>query len=611
MNKSLPNILRVITLLTLLFFSVFKVLALNIKAGDYYFDNSKLKFNQVKLVVGNLKKDFTQVIDMEIELSHQWWKATIDNDINDVTYYTFVSTTVPEGIYGTSIYLFLDSLASAEHMLRRTNMQSTTNISPCEECRWVFCPFNDSKLSNGYWRPDYSYDVTVSGTLPVIYLNTQDSVTIVSRDYYIQGSLWLDNCGVEGVESIGSSDSLLNIEVKGRGNWTWRNSYKKPYKIKFASKQAPLGLDKSRHFVLLAHNEDYSGYLRNTTGFELSRLLNMPYTPQEKPVELVLNGEYQGLYFLCEKIRVESGRVDILEQSDYETIPHNVTGGWLLELSYEGKPVIAQYQNKDPNNSWFQIVSQSPENLSSEQRSYIHDFLVRTDSCIYVADKSNQEWERYLDISTVAQFYVIHELLENVEAFSGSLFMYKDLGEDEKLKFGPVWDFDNSFFQDSTTSDHFIFDYESQFSFLWIKELLKFPRFQKEVRLVWRTLVYNGIIDKLITHAWQWREQIIDAEQNDKLRWPIYASTHVDYKPQEYLDVIANKAKWLNTQWGVKGDVNFDGAVTVADVTAIYDFLLTSSTNNDYSLDVNGDGLITVADITAIYNIILYPSQDW
>ena len=41
--------------------------ALDIKPGTYYFDNSKLKFSQVKMVVGSYSRDFTQVFDMDTE----------------------------------------------------------------------------------------------------------------------------------------------------------------------------------------------------------------------------------------------------------------------------------------------------------------------------------------------------------------------------------------------------------------------------------------------------------------------------------------------------------------------------------------------------------------
>ena len=588
-----------VLMLALMSVSTLDMLALDIAQGDYYFDNSKVKYSHVKMVVGNVTHEFTRVFDMTQDVKGGWWKATIDSPLYGLNYFTFVETDVPSGTYNTRLSTFLDSLSELNNsQLRRTSLKSQLIVDRSKSDKWIYYPLNDARLSDGYWRPDFSYTVTVSGTLPVVYLNTQNSATISSKEYYISGTLWID----DGFSSLGSEDEPLDIEVKGRGHWTWLHSDKKPYRLKFASKQSPLGLEKSRHFVLLAHNEDYSGYLRNTTGFTLSRLLNMPYTPTEVPVELVLNGEYQGLYFLCEKIRVESGRVDIMEQADMETIPENVTGGWLLELANDGVKVIEQHQNNDPANPLFTFIAQSPEQLSPVQRSYIHNLLFRADSCVYVSNKSDRGWESLLDIHTLARFYVIHEILENVESFSGSLYLYKDLG-DEPLKFGPVWDFDNSYFQDKTTGDHFIYDYGTHYPFLWIKEIVKFPRFQHEVRLVWREFCENNILDQVIRHAWRWREMISQAEYHDYLRWPLYASSHGPEKPQEYLDLISKKVSWLNRKWGSGADINKDGVVTAADITAMYDYLLYG--NEIYYIDVNGDGYFTANDIILLYEQLM------
>lgn len=595
-------IARMVLAILLVLTSASNMSALDISAGNYCFDNSRQHFSQVKMIVGSVTRPFTQVYDMTPVAGRGWWQTTLYTGVNDITYLVFVETDMPAGTYNNRLYMVIDSLEEAGGgVLRSTNLISKINIDWSKSPTWVFYPINDRAQSNGYWRPDYSYDATTSGSLPIIYLNTKDSVTISSKDYYIDGSLWID----DDSEPLGSPNEPLAIEVKGRGNWTWRNSNKKPYKIKFASKQSPLGLDRSRHFVLLAHYHDFSGYLRNTMGFDMSRLLGMPYTPTQVPVEVVLNGDYVGLYFLCEKIRVEGGRVDIMEQADNETIADNVTGGWLLELTDDGNIVIDQYQNNDPANPRFTIVTQSPEVLSPVQRAYIHDLLHRADSCVYVADKNDRGWEQLIDMNTLARFYVIHEVMENVEAFSGSLFMYKDLGWDEKLKFGPVWDFDNSFFQQSTTSDHFIYDYDTHYPFLWIKEALKFPRFQQQVRDVWREFCTNHVMSKAIDSAWQWRELVSNAEQQDRLRWHSYASNHTPDDPQRFIDVISKKAAWLNKQWGVTGDVNLDGNITAADVTAIYDNLLNGDHHYLLGADINNDGNITAADVTALYGILL------
>ena len=55
----------------------------------------------------------------------------------------------------------------------------------------------------------------------------------------------------------------------------------------------------------------------------------------------------------------------------------------------------------------------------------------------------------------------------------------------------------------------------------------------------------------------------------------------------------------------VDGDVDLDGMVTSADVTAIYNCILNNDIEHHATCDINGDGNITAADITALYNIIL------
>ena len=63
-------------------------------------------------------------------------------------------------------------------------------------------------------------------------------------------------------------------------------------------------------------------------------------------------------------------------------------------------------------------------------------------------------------------------------------------------------------------------------------------------------------------------------------------------------------ATWLGC-YAMRGDVNGDGTVTSADVTALYNYLLNGDTSSLANGDVNGDGNITSADITYVYNILL------
>ena len=51
----------------------------------------------------------------------------------------------------------------------------------------------------------------LSGTMPVLYVNTVDSQPIKDKKTFIDGSYWLDPNGIEGVEAIGSADAPLAL----------------------------------------------------------------------------------------------------------------------------------------------------------------------------------------------------------------------------------------------------------------------------------------------------------------------------------------------------------------------------------------------------------------
>lgn len=587
--------------------------AYEFKIGTYYFDNSKTKFSSVRFVAGNNADTCTMVLEMNPVDGRQWWKFSLSKKLSGIDHYCFIDSDMPSDTFAMVPRQYVDSLSLAlGDEFKSTLLFGVdsniwgNNYDGNNYPSWVFCPSFKIPNTNGYWRPIDSYDATPSGTLPLVYINTEDSLDIVSKEDYINAYLWINNCGIEGYESLGSEEAPLDIEIKGRGNYSWFYSYKKPYRIKFSKKQKPIGLNKSKHFILRPNSLDYTGYLKNETGFELSRQMGLPYTTRELPVELILNGEYVGLYFLCEKIRVEEGRVEITEQNDYETDPEKITGGWLLENRATSNIVHSQFENNDPSLAWISFESHSPENCSPLQINYISTLLSKTDSCIHVTNKDDQGWEQYIDINSLARFYIIHEVMDNVEAFNASLFMYKDFGENEKFHFGPVWDFDNSF-TTGTTQDQFVYNY-TFFPVMWMREIVKFPRFQQEIRDVWKEFRDRDILAKVHAHALQWRETILNAEIADKVRWRGYGSAHPENAPTDFLNTLSRKVAWLDEQWHnfvLPGDVNADGRVNVSDVTALVNMILRIEPTNFDTADVNGDRRVNTSDLTALINIIL------
>lgn len=390
-----------------------------------------------------------------------------------------------------------------------------------------------------------------SGTLPVLFINTEGHRGIASKEEYLQAEWWLDAMGIGEFESIGSSQAPQGMRIKGRGNYTWTDCDKKPFRLKLDEKLPVLGMPSSRHWVLLANAFCWKGQIENTLPYEVGRRMGMAWNPHMEPVEVVLNGQYIGLYFLAEKIRVAKDRVNIIEQEDGDTVPENVTGGWLLEINNYKEPgnIIFTEGNGKP----FWVMPHSPQELSDVQREYITEFLKQADTAIYAADKQSETWERYIDIDSLAIYYIVQEVADNTEAFSGSCYMHKQRGDGTRLIFGPVWDCDHSYYhyREGYEFDQFIYeDVPPNWYSRWIGEIAKFPRFQERVRHHWKRF-YDEVYPEMDDYMDRLVARIELAGNADKVRWPQYSGSNTTHMLNKYGKVFFHKkVEWLNSQWG-------------------------------------------------------------
>ena len=390
-----------------------------------------------------------------------------------------------------------------------------------------------------------------SGTLPVLFINTDSAAAIVSKEEYIHADWWLDPMGIDGVDSLGSYRQPLRMQIKGRGNSTWKNLEKKSYRLKFDEKHKVLGMHSSRHWALQAQALLWMGQVSDALPFEIGRRMGMAWNPHMEPVEVVLNYQYIGLYFLTENVRVAKNRVNVIEQNDFETELDKITGGWLLEIEN-----YVQHDNiifTEGNGQPFWVTVHSPEQLSEEQRDYITNFLLETDSAIYVEDKDSQLWEQYIDIDSLAIYYIVQEIMDNPEAFSGSCYIHKQRGGDTKLIFGPLWDCGSSYYRWSETYGFNEFIYENVPSYCrsrWIGEIAKFPRFQERVRFHWKRF-YQEVYPEMDEFMDQFVAKIEQAGNADHVRWPQYPSDNTTDRLNQFgKPSFHKKVEWLNTQWG-------------------------------------------------------------
>lgn len=391
--------------------------------------------------------------------------------------------------------------------------------------------------------------VSPSGTLPVLYIQTENNAPITSKEDYINATYYLDNKGLSDYQSIGSKAQPLNMEIRGRGNYTWRDFDKKPYRIKLADKQPLLGMTKSKHFALLAHADDNKGFMRNAIGFQLSKLIGITWTPTAKPLEVVLNGDYIGLYFLTETIRVDKDRVNIVEQEDEATDPIAITGGWLVEIdNYREDPQIIITEG-DYYNTETAFTYKTPEVLSSAQEQFLREEMERINTLVY-GDKNSDELWKYLDMEALARFYIVQELTDNYESFHGSCYLYREMGEGEKWYFGPVWDFGSAFNRDKS---QYIFEGDVWHNH-WIPEICKFPAFNTCLKTLW-TDFYKGDFNQIYDYIVQQKNLIASAVQADYQRWPDYGNNDFSNRVTKVTNRLRSYAQWLNeNNWAIPED---------------------------------------------------------
>lgn len=385
---------------------------------------------------------------------------------------------------------------------------------------FCFCTLSATEIADSVFEtdnPPSQWPPTMaSGTLPVIYINTVDSLPIVSKTDYIDATYWLDPLDT-GFEAFGSAEQPLKTEIRGRGNYTWNAFDKKPYKLKLDKKAGFFGLPKSKHWALLADANSGTAF-STALGMEISRKMGLAWTPSCQAVEVVLNGEYMGFYTLCETVRVDEDRVNIHEQADLETDPDEIAGAWLLEIDNTYNDY--QINLTDANGYAMSISPDTPEILSDEQTLYLSAEMNRLNDLINAEDKSDStELEEILDINAFARYYLTLEIMHDLEGFYGSCYFYKDAEPGSKWTFGPVWDWGNALSKLKEGKRI----YESNPANHWVDQLVQFPAIMEEIKKVWYEFFSNNPAEYFSNFVADYIDYITPAYTGpESQRWPEY-----------------------------------------------------------------------------------------
>ena len=273
-----------------------------------------------------------------------------------------------------------------------------------------------------------SLTIARSGGVPTMYIDTFSG----SMEYIHQEKNNQESASMRLYDANGNLCNTANIEeMSGRGNSTWETSDKKPYSLCFASETDLLEMGAAKRWILLANVLDES-HLRNKLVYDFASEFGLNYSPDSKWIDLYLNGNYVGVYLLCERNEVHENRVNIsgdnvnLVSLELESRLENRN---LNYFQTEAKQVLRVHYPLDAstdtvasiNNAW-----QSVENALSSP-----------DGIDRVTGKS---WQELIDIESWSRKYLIEEVFGNLDGGYISQYFYMD--ENGKAFAGPVWDYD-------------------------------------------------------------------------------------------------------------------------------------------------------------------------
>ena len=263
--------------------------------------------------------------------------------------------------------------------------------------------------------------------LPTVIINTENAQEIVSKENEISSNVYI--ISENGIKLLSTSET----GVRGRGNASWDQFPKKPYRLKFKSKQSPLGAPASAKKWTLISNYSDKSLMRNILAFEASRRIGQAYTPYCHPVDVIVNGEYRGCYQLCDQVEAAEGRVPAKDGYLIEIDAYawkEVSAFW----SWKGTPVTIKHPDED--------------DITDAQRNHIESFFNQMETAALGSDFTDPEkgYRKYLDLESFLRNLLVGDFCGNTDLL-WSVYMYKDAA-DGKLYTGPTWDHDLSFDND-------------------------------------------------------------------------------------------------------------------------------------------------------------------
>lgn len=390
---------------------------------------------------------------------------------------------------------------------------------------------------------EYNFYVAYTG-LPVVYISTENNQPVISKTEKVSGTFEL-----VAPKSTIYKNLKASIQINGRGNTGWYGTPKKSYNIKFETKESVCGMEKSRKWALIDNYHDRS-LLRNKYIAYLNHhvFTDLGWNPSYVHCDLVMNGEYMGNYIIAERIKIESGRVNIKDISKVDDI---TKGGFICEVN-ERMDESFNFRtthgvNTYTGNTGVAISLKDPDEVSEEIQGRVQTVVQTAEDVLFSDSFADIEsgWRKYFDEKSVIDWYLIHEfacMFDASDFYTSAYFYYNP--KDKKLHMGPCWDYDTAMRREKL---HVTGLELSQIN-SWYKRFFEDKEFVWLVKQRWAQKKYE--LKNSIIKIDDYKEELETSAEYNFIRWKILGTHYEGIDSWEslktYSEQVDSLKEWVN-----------------------------------------------------------------
>ena len=345
--------------------------------------------------------------------------------------------------------------------------------------------------------------------IPLIVINTEGKMNFKKKNEKTDCNIIIIENGKIALKQTG--------DLRIRGNSS-KDLEKKSFQLHLNEKENILGMPaKAKKWGLLANHMDKS-LIRNLVAFKISSLLGQKYSPACKSVDLILDGSFEGNYIICDKIEKGKNRVELDDLDETMNEYPEITGGYLMEVDGFADQETYHFNSK----KGVKVTIKYPD-ATKNQTAYIKSWFDDIEQNIY----ENQNVDK-VDLETFSQFFILNEFCADIDSVWSSYYITKQRNDD-KIHFGPAWDFDLSLDNDNrlyptNSLDTWIFNYGlSSGTFRqFISKLMSCEKTLNSVQQKWRDITGSTFTKENVFNFIEEQTKYIDESQKLNFkRWEV------------------------------------------------------------------------------------------